>query len=547
MQAAAQDPRARFSWGQAGGFGGGDSGGRILLLRLREHNKLAATLHRDWSINLGTAGTAAAMYPAKFSFDVTATPSCANDFVIYPINAKGSSTQPNLVAFNNLYSGTAGSIGICNRTPSGSDNGVAATVLWSYNVQSISGGGAVTTSPTLSYDPLSPGGTNTGTKVAFVESASGNPAHFHVLAWKSGDGKNNSNLQSVFPPVTISSFVSAAPAVGSGTATDLPLGASAIGTVTLSSAFVDYVRDVAYIGNDLGQLYRIKDVFCTSVNSDCTGAPQPAPSLDTTWGSGGVVGVCSGTLTAPVLDFVTLNVYVGCSDGKLYGFNSIGSPLAGSPVVVGSVVGNGPAAGSVVDPPIVDGVNAYVYAFAGDSTSGNDVAVQTKVDMSSSVTVTLGPGGGFKMHAGAFNDAYYSGSGTPFLYVPSYNGGSTHTFIYWIGFTGSLMNSTYTGKTNTPVTSSECSPLTEFLNGTDHLFLGQMSPGSEVQVYPITTANPGTPTSATAPGGTSGIIVDNSSASTQASSIYFANLASTACGAGGTGMCAVKLTQSGLQ
>ena len=102
------------------------------------------------------------MYPAKFSFDVTAAPSCANDFVVFPIAANGSATQPNLVAFNNLYSGTAGGNGICNRTPSGTDTGVAATVYWSYNVNGI--GGAVPTSPALSLD---------GTKVAFVESAGG--------------------------------------------------------------------------------------------------------------------------------------------------------------------------------------------------------------------------------------------------------------------------------------------------------------------------------------------------------------------------------------
>ena len=85
---------------------------------------IGPALQRDWSINLGTAGTPLNMYPAKFSFDVTVAPSCANDFVVFPIAANGSATQPNLVAFNNLYSGTAGGAGICNRTPSGTDTGV---------------------------------------------------------------------------------------------------------------------------------------------------------------------------------------------------------------------------------------------------------------------------------------------------------------------------------------------------------------------------------------------------------------------------------------
>ncbi len=46
-------------------------------------------LHRDWAINLGTAGTAPNMYPAKFSFDVTQAPSCANDFVVFPSCRQG--------------------------------------------------------------------------------------------------------------------------------------------------------------------------------------------------------------------------------------------------------------------------------------------------------------------------------------------------------------------------------------------------------------------------------------------------------------------------
>jgi hypothetical protein len=47
-------------------------------------------------------------------------------------------------------------------------------------------------------------------------------------------------------------------------------------------------------------------------------------------------------------------------------------------------------------------------------------------------------------------------------------------------------------------------------------------------------------------GGTSGIIVDGSSASAGASQVYFTPLTSMACGTGGTGGCAVQASQSGL-
>ena len=340
IQQAANDPRAMFGWRR-----------RIPLwpphgLEPRHHDPRARGLQRDWSINLGVAGTAPAMYPAKFQFDVTTPLSCTADFVVFPVNAPGGSGQPNIVAFDNLYSGTAGGTGLCNRTPTGFDLGTTADVAWSYNIQGIAGGAPVTISPVLSYD-LS-GTTPNGAKVAFVESTSGgqiasatvpflggglgyavgrhgddrrrhtspchlsghrrrfsntvtaltitypgtgyttttgvattttsgggagltlnitasssSAAHFHVLAWKTGDGRSATNLQNALAPLTISTFSLTAPTPGSGTATDLALGASTSGTDTLSSPFVDYSRDVAYVGNDIGMVYRIKDVFCT--------------------------------------------------------------------------------------------------------------------------------------------------------------------------------------------------------------------------------------------------------------------------------------------
>ncbi len=148
-------------------------------------------------------------------------------------------------------------------------------------MQGISGGGAVPTSPVLSFEQT---GINSGTKVAFVESVAGSAAHFHVLAWKSGDGQA-ANLQNVLTPKTISTFATTSPAAGSGTATDLQLGAATTGTVTRSSPFVDYLHDVAYVGNDIGILYRVKDVFCSSVNPDCTGHFQARSRASTPLGA----------------------------------------------------------------------------------------------------------------------------------------------------------------------------------------------------------------------------------------------------------------------
>ena len=568
LEAVRSDPRAHFRWRE---FEEREFAQRQLEMdqlqrfpfsrsRIPRPHPRASGLHRDWSINLGTAGTAPAMYPAKFSFDVTATPSCANDFVVFPVNATGGAAQPNIVAFKNLYSGTTGGNGICNRTPTINDNGVSATVLWSYNVHAIAAGAAVPTSPALSLD---------GTKVAFVESAAGNPAHFHVLAWKSGDGQA-ANLQNVLVPKAVTApFSGTAPAAGSGTATDLVLGAT---TNTLSSPFIDYVRDLAYVGNDAGVLFRIKNVFCTA-----TACGNAAPSLDAAWGASGAItigGTCigaSGRLTGPVLDFVTLNVYVGCADGKLYSISQTGTVKS---LVVGDGIGS-KTYGAIVDPPLVDGVNGFVYAVSGSASNGaNGVLVQAKIDLTSPVVANLGVGNQCNMHAPTPNNAYFTSitSAGALMYVGGLgttgtvnqpctagSGGTASVTLYGITFgAGGTMSA------GTPAHNFnggggpgfEWGELTEFFNtttATDWLFSSALqSNQTNVASWNITGGFPTAFNTLRTEGlGTSGMVVDNNSASNQAASIYFNALQQNAAcnnntNLGATGGCAVKLTQAGL-
>jgi hypothetical protein len=527
LEAARSDPRAMFRWReveQAQGHPVADFWRRHRHPRPpRRHNDL----HTDWNISLGGGSTAPGQFPAKFTFDTTVAPNCVNDFAVFPVNVNGGAAQPNIVAFNNLYSGVTGGVGICNgrATPPGdTDTKTSATVLWSYNVHAIVAGGAVPTSPVLSLD---------GTRVAFVESAAGNPAHFHVLAWKSGD-TNSTNLQTTTSPKAITTFTNpSAPAAGSGTASDLALGLA--GTDTLSSPFVDYVRDLAYVGNDAGTLYRIKNVFCTL--STCAGA---APSLDASWGTAGAVTVgCGATLTGPVLDFVTLNVFVGCANGRVYAFNSTGTPLATPSIVVG----NGSATGGVVESPIVDGVNGFIYAVSGNNGT-NAVLVQAKTDLSAVRTATVGGGGFHNLRAPTFNDPYFSSAApaTWLIYAAAFDATAANLVLYGVTFDVSRNMSIGTPPISRQLILgnrvAEYSPLLEFKNGaTDWLFLGVLVTPPDIGRLNI-NAFPLSVTTASSGNGTSGMVIDNSSASVQASSIYFGTV--------GTNN-AVKLTQSGLQ
>jgi len=121
--------------------------------------------HADWGMSLLAGGGAGAgVYPAKFTFDINATPDCTNDYVAFTTSLAGSSSQPSIIAFDELYS-TQGSVGgLC------SQNG--PSVKWAYNT----GTGKVLTSPVLSID---------GSRIAYVETASGG-ATLHILKWKPG-------------------------------------------------------------------------------------------------------------------------------------------------------------------------------------------------------------------------------------------------------------------------------------------------------------------------------------------------------------------------
>ncbi len=535
LLAAQRDPRAIDAWE--------DAYRRDWRRGWRDRNRRSAELaeHRDWSIPLGPLSAVAVpinMYPAKYSFNTAATPDCVKDFVVFPVNATGSGTQPNIVALNQLYSGTVPTSGVCNRTASGSDTGVAAEVLWSYNIQGIGAGSSVATSPTLSLD---------GNKIAFIENQAGHAAHFHVLAWKSMDGQDPTNLQNTLLPVTISTFTWSAPVAGTGTASDLVLGSTASDTDTLSAPYLDYLDDVAYVGNDNGTLFRVMNVFCSPI-SICAFTGMPAPSLDTTWPTGtggGSIAVCAGKqMSAPVVDSVTGNIFVGCADGNLYGYTSAGAKLTNSPLAVG----DGTAAGGIVDPVLIDAVHGFIYVTSGSGSGiSSPVLVQAKTDLSLARVADIGAKDTttpFNLHGPYFNDAYFS-SGTStswFMYIVGLNGAGTQSALYGVGFVDSAHNMAIGTPSNSFSfdTPREWGPVTEFLNaGTDQVFASG-APGGTTNFYEF-NVNSGFPSgftsSATEGNATSAIIVDNTSISDQASSVYFETLGSSD---------AVKLTQSGL-
>ena len=92
------EPRAYAQW-LLHGNAPAESG--LLRRRLRtweaERRRPNHGMRRDWAVSLGTGGVAQGMWPAKYSFDVNATPSCTADFVVFPVNASTGNTRANVV------------------------------------------------------------------------------------------------------------------------------------------------------------------------------------------------------------------------------------------------------------------------------------------------------------------------------------------------------------------------------------------------------------------------------------------------------------------
>jgi hypothetical protein len=489
----------------------------------------------DWAMSLGpgnggNGGMAVGESPAKYSFSSDGTYNCASDFAVYTIAAAPTTTQANIVAFNNLYTGTASSsCPFGPQTPPTTDF-TKPTFMWSY----AAGASASFLSPTLSLD---------GTKVSFIEN--GTPALFDVLTPTGGQGTDATH------PVVLK--VASASLVRLDYTNSAVAGCKSSAGNSNSSAYIDYTNDVAYVGADNGILYKITGVF----------KGTPAVQYCVTVKAGKL-------LTSAVYDQVSNQVFV--SDGfSVYAY----TPGAAGFTATGSIAVASAAAGDpIVLSPIVDTTNGFVYVFSGaDSTNTNSIVSQMNLALTSQVTAAIGPASTQFILDGDFDNAYFTlgpktGAGTLYGCGTQANN-ATKPSLYALSFKSpnGLMNTTPAVSDNRNINGATnpagtCSPLLDFFDGTtDRLFVGTGNFGGTtganlVTEWNVTTriASNATPPNNTATnewGGASAFTVDNVAIVPQASSIYFGTLRpppagnTTPCGA--TNFCAVKLTQSGLQ
>jgi hypothetical protein len=498
-------------------------------------------LKRDWQFNLGanavtTNGQNYFIYPAKFSFDINATPSCTNDFVVFPTGLPGvGAGQASLVAINELYSGSgAGGTGICGTGQ--------PSVMWAYNAN-LAGDttGQILSSPVLSRD---------GSKVAVVETNAGGSgtAILKILKWVVGQGTVSASTTPT--PISTGNPWSSCPATGTSCLFSLTFSGSS--SDSISSPFYNYANDALYVGDDIGVLHKFTGVFNGT----------PAEVTSGVW----PMTISSGnSLTGPVFDAVSGNIFVADTFSTLFYVRETGSTVgtcaSGSPPCLGTpnlAVADPGAGEGVFDAPTLDQTSQKVFVFTAYDPGDNAAVIQATTALANSVDTVL-QGGYNPIFSGAFDKNYYSGNyAGGFLYAC----GTNPMSLYRIGFnsSGVMKSAVETGSINIEQSGDSgplCAPITEILNGAnDYLFFGVDALGSPagcgggcVLGLNLTGMSwpPGIGALSVLPvaNGPSGIIVDNVGVGGQESSIYFGPQANNCTSPSGSG-CAVKATQSGL-
>jgi hypothetical protein len=526
--------------------------------RFRRRERRREPLQRDWNQTFQKNGTVytfnSPTYPAKFSLSsANPTPNCMADYVVFTLPSGGPTPGNfNIIAYNNLYVSTASGASFCS--------GTAPQAIFEYNASTV--GGGLNGSPALSLD---------GTLIAFVENATSanGGAVVHILKWHSGDIQKTDTLfplafnSSILPDCTANS--GAAPCEY-----NVQYTSASPNSATLSSPFIDYTNDTAYITDDGGNVYAIAPVF--------TAAPTNPPKVKTGW----PVSVGSSVvLTPPVYDSVSRNVFVASAGGTEFFVktpgSTTGSCLSGIPPCLGSNTYAFSGGGSIQEAPIVDSSTGRVFLFgtqAGGTSGSYMVQTDTALSAGSVRAAQLGTGTLNLIHSGTPDNNYFTSVGTGKFYACGQNGnGEGQLFAFAFSASGVLSTTPVLGSPfalgQASTVNAPCSDgLTEIFNqsvGKDWLFLGVANRcvntlfggNGCVLSFDITSGFPSAVANQIAVVGTTGptgVIVDNvtdAGATTTTTDIYYIMPAARSCpdylGSNHTGTCATSVTQSGLQ
>ncbi len=332
---------------------------------------LAAAINRNLSgtavdriVAVASAGAVTVYALTPGSRVTLTTAETLNSFTWGAVTAGTNASQANIVAFNQLYSGSGTSL--CNLSN--------PEFIFSY----ASGVGPVTTSPGLSP---------TGTKITYVENDPNIGAIVHVLTFGSGSSEygttascaNNNHGGATLPTCATSPVI---PGSTSGsTATDfmLPLGLVAANAGTgvagaadsFSSPFTDFINDTTYVGDNNGYLYAISPTF--------TGTPAHAGGNFPVHVSASPA-LLSPTAVTATTTTVTVTVANSLSIGEL--------------VAIAGVVNNGGRC-SAADATAINGTQTVASANATQFTFNATIPTATTGAGCTTTGATITPGSNY--------------------------------------------------------------------------------------------------------------------------------------------------------
>jgi hypothetical protein len=341
-----------------------------------------------------------------------------------------------------------------------------------------------------------------------------------------------------------------------------------------SSPFVDYTNDAIYVGDSNGDIYKFSGVF------------KGTPGLVSGWPLAASTG---HQLTSPVYDPTSTDVFFGDSAGYLYSYSTGTTPALVAKSSQLAITGSK----GIVDGPLIDSSAGSVYVFVGqdgntvtnhncDNATGCDGVFRFSTGFTSGTGTcsssngtswTSGTSCGQEsvfgvgtstttIYSGTPDNAYYS-TGTGNLWTCAATGTPAPKLDY-SPITSSGFSATVSIATNSvnPLAgaAATCSPVTEFDNGSDHIYLSVTAGGNQTScsgacIYSFTISGTAAALSAGlgSAGGSSGIIIDNSAAN-GGSQIYFSYLSaatsSIKCPAPSSataGGCAVQASQAALK
>jgi hypothetical protein len=562
------------------------------------------SLTGDWSVNLGSgAAVGVARYPAKYSFSTTGTPDCTNDFVVFNTGLTGGSSQASIIAFNNLYSGSTSSGGCgTSGVPAvywayNTGGRVKNSVVLSGNGSQIAfihtptsgaaslvilkwaaGQGTSASSPQSSATSYVI--TTSTSTFATCKSVSTNGCQLNLAYGNS----NNDSTSAPFYDYT-NDLIYVGDDGGNvhkftGVFNGTPAEAGAPWPIAVAA-------NVFIMGPVLDSGGSTPAVYVNELTGPSTGGqlayfavPSPSSTATPTVTKSSQIGHASVDIAdSPAVDSSAGRIYVvAATDGGQHsGLFSFIRNFTNNNSGTEATIGTGSAGPGNAVQPLYDGDFDNTYYSSSNGTGklyvcgnagGNPALYQVPITSGSPgtnssannpVTIVNSSGSTNNPACSPVTEIYNSGAtGGPFdwIFLSLQNFGAPTA----CGSGGCVMSFFVTEWTASIAYSLNQEILDTNLNvekvttaGTS----GASQPTWNTSTNGMTTdnsvhwTNEGAmgstgSSSAVEAGGTSGIIIDNTSATAGASQIYFSNLSSMSCKSGGSGGCAVQAAQSGL-